>query len=143
MSNSDNGKPRECGSCKLCCELLELPELNKPEYVLCGKYDNDAKACSIYGLDSRPKACKDFRCGWLSDTENFPSYARPDKVGFFCTMLTLGGIDTILYMEKISGVATQHFEELIKRQIINGYPVLIRNRGITRRLCFKLSLHRI
>ncbi len=53
---------RACGSCTLCCKVLEIGELSKPGGTWCPKC-KVGKGCSIY--DDRPKACRAFHCGYL------------------------------------------------------------------------------
>ncbi len=57
---------RECGSCSLCCKLLPVSALYKPQNQWC-KHCVPGKGCASYRL--RPKACRDFACLWL--TEDF------------------------------------------------------------------------
>ena len=57
---------RECGSCSLCCKLLPVSALYKPQNEWC-KHCVPGKGCASYRL--RPKACRDFNCLWL--TEDF------------------------------------------------------------------------
>lgn len=57
---------RNCGSCSLCCKLLPVAALYKPQNEWC-KHCVPGKGCSSYRL--RPKACRDFSCLWL--TEDF------------------------------------------------------------------------
>ncbi|MBU2613389.1 hypothetical protein KJ925_02955 [Patescibacteria group bacterium] len=75
---------RICGSCKLCCTLLKVPELEKTEGVPCPFLCD--KGCGIY--TSRPAACRNFRCAWLNGelSENM----RPDKVGVIIEKLPTG-----------------------------------------------------
>jgi hypothetical protein len=61
------GKPsalpqRECGSCNLCCDVLEVTDVAKPVNELC-KHWEQGKGCTIY--DSRPQMCRSFSCAWL------------------------------------------------------------------------------
>jgi len=53
---------RSCAGCTLCCKLLEIEELEKPE----GKWCPDCapkSGCRIY--DRRPPVCKNFYCLYL------------------------------------------------------------------------------
>ncbi|MBY0613424.1 MAG: hypothetical protein K2P80_14695 [Beijerinckiaceae bacterium] len=59
-------KKRDCGSCSLCCKLLPVAALYKPQNEWC-KHCVPGKGCASYRL--RPKACRDFSCLWL--TEDF------------------------------------------------------------------------
>ena len=53
---------RECGSCSLCCKLLDVPAVYKPAGQWC-KHFAAGTGCEIHQL--RPKACREFACLWL------------------------------------------------------------------------------
>lgn len=53
---------RRCGSCTLCCKLLEIAELEKPVNRWCDLCDV-GKGCRAY--DDRPRSCRSFHCGYL------------------------------------------------------------------------------
>jgi len=55
---------RECGDCSLCCKVLEVPALYKPQGQWC-KHCKPGSGCATYRL--RPKACRDFNCLWLTE----------------------------------------------------------------------------
>lgn len=65
---------RTCGSCTLCCKLLEVHEIEKPANEWCTQCSTKA-GCAIYG--SRPHACIDFECLWLRGLG--PDELRPDR----------------------------------------------------------------
>ncbi len=65
---------RECGSCSLCCKLIAVTELNKPEGVWCSHCAPGTARCLIY--ENRPPSCQGFHCGWLQSSE-FGSEWRP------------------------------------------------------------------
>lgn len=67
---------RECGDCQLCCELIQVEELDKPPHQKCEH--QCPTGCGIY--DIRPKECRVYQCQWRSD-ENVPDELRPDKLG--------------------------------------------------------------
>jgi hypothetical protein len=67
---------RECGSCTACCKVFQIPELNKPRYVLCSHCTGSQ--CGIY--ETRPKVCREYYCLWRR-IEVMPDFARPDKLG--------------------------------------------------------------
>jgi Fe-S-cluster containining protein len=67
---------RECGSCNLCCDILEVTQVDKPLNELC-RHWQAGKGCTIY--DDRPQMCRSFNCGWLQGhlgDEWFPNRAR-------------------------------------------------------------------
>lgn len=54
---------RGCGSCTLCCKLLEVQTLNKPLGKWCEQCAIST-GCRAYEL--RPAECRDFLCGFLT-----------------------------------------------------------------------------
>lgn len=54
---------RTCGTCSLCCKLMEVETLYKPAGTWCSKC-SPPNGCSIH--PQRPDECKAFTCGWLS-----------------------------------------------------------------------------
>jgi hypothetical protein len=68
-----------CGSCTLCCKLLDIPVLNKPEGQWCS-HCAVGKGCTIY--EKRPVPCRDFACLWLesqNEKRPLPAELRPDR----------------------------------------------------------------
>ena len=66
---------RICGECNICCEILEVAEINNNQWVSC-KHQCD-KGCDIY--KNRPSSCEEYNCYWIEG--NFEESDRPDKVG--------------------------------------------------------------
>ena len=66
---------RECGKCTLCCKLIQVNSLDKPQGKWC-EYCKTGKGCTIYSV--RPEDCRTFKCLWLMD-ERLPDTLRPDK----------------------------------------------------------------
>ena len=55
---------RACGSCSMCCKLLPIRELEKPENTWCVHCKpGAADPCTIYA--DRPASCRGFMCHWL------------------------------------------------------------------------------
>jgi hypothetical protein len=54
---------RACGSCSLCCKLLPIRELDKPENQWCVHCRPGNGGCGIYA--DRPPSCRGFACEWL------------------------------------------------------------------------------
>jgi hypothetical protein len=65
---------RECGTCSLCCKLIAVKELKKPEGKWCLHCAPGKGGCQIY--EQRPSSCQDFHCGWLQ-TDLFGDEWRP------------------------------------------------------------------
>jgi hypothetical protein len=55
---------RSCGTCTLCCKVLKIAELDKPQNVWCPNCKQGV-GCLIYS--DRPRECRSFACGWLTD----------------------------------------------------------------------------
>ena len=66
---------RACGSCTMCCKVLQIDELDKPAGAWC---PNCAigKGCKVY--DERPGPCRGFVCIWLTESA-LPDSLRPDR----------------------------------------------------------------
>ena len=54
---------RACGTCTLCCKLMEVRDLGKDDGVWC-KHVLQGRGCGIY--QTRPESCRTFLCGWIS-----------------------------------------------------------------------------
>lgn len=65
----------KCGTCKACCNIYDIKELDKPTHTLCEHHTG--KGCGIY--KSRPIACMTYKCGYLAN--NWREELRPDKCG--------------------------------------------------------------
>src|SRR5438067_3258961 len=66
---------KSCGSCTLCCKLMDVPELDKPAGTWC-RYCQPGKGCSIY-QQVRPDVCGSYRCMWLST--DLPERWKPSR----------------------------------------------------------------
>ncbi|MBX7200181.1 MAG: hypothetical protein K1X51_12505 [Rhodospirillaceae bacterium] len=53
---------RSCDACTLCCKVIGVPELAKPQGHDCRHCDT-GRGCRIY--DRRPAVCADFYCSYL------------------------------------------------------------------------------
>ena len=53
---------RSCGSCTLCCKVLTVEELSKPNGQWC-PHCIKGRGCAIYS--DRPDECRRFQCGYL------------------------------------------------------------------------------
>lgn len=77
---------RQCGSCTLCCKVLEVTDLGKPVNTVCN-HILAGGGCEIY--HERPRQCRSFSCAWLQghlDDDWFPETAG---------MVPHFGLDTI------------------------------------------------
>ena len=78
---------RTCGSCSLCCKVMEIKELKKPMNKWCSHCAKGG-GCSIY--PTRPAECRTFDCLWLKD-ESFPDEFRPQRSKIVFTVEHGGG----------------------------------------------------
>lgn len=56
-----------CDGCRTCCELIGVPEIDKPRGEMC-KHACD-KGCSLHpalGGPGQPESCEAFFCSWLA-----------------------------------------------------------------------------
>jgi hypothetical protein len=68
---------RSCGGCTACCTVMPVSEINKPGDTPCQHLC--AGGCAIY--ESRPSACRGWRCAWLEGLIPGDERRRPDKCG--------------------------------------------------------------
>ena len=78
--------PRPCNGCGMCCKLLAIEELAKPEGQLCSNFAK-GHGCVIYS--TRPGSCSSFQCLW-SVTAAMDESWRPDKCKFLIRTLATG-----------------------------------------------------
>jgi len=69
---------RSCGTCSLCCKVLDIDELEKPAGAWC-RHAKPGKGCGIHG--QHPEGCQAFACMWMRHPE-MPEDWRPDRAGF-------------------------------------------------------------
>ncbi len=65
----------ECGTCTLCCKLLDIPWMDSPVNTLCS-HCNEGEGCLIFvDVDDR---CKQFKCSY-NQVEKINIALRPDN----------------------------------------------------------------
>ena len=74
---------RSCGSCSLCCRLLDVPEAGKQTGQWC-PHCRPGNGCSIYA--DRPEVCRRWACAWLTDIDIGDEW-YPLKCGIVIDML--------------------------------------------------------
>lgn len=84
---------RDCGGCTACCKATRVPELNKPEGVLCANCTGSG--CAIY--ETRPSSCAAFMCQWLAG--DMSESMRPDLSGVVIERLPTSGHTVIALTE--------------------------------------------
>lgn len=70
---------RSCGSCNLCCKIMEVvPEVKPDNHDWCQHANRPAgcAGCKIY--ERRPQECRDFHCMWVID-QRFGEYWYPAR----------------------------------------------------------------
>ena len=92
---------RKCGTCTLCCKIVGVEELNKPQNTECHFCKNDQ--CSIY--DTRPKSCRDFNCLLLLGL--LPDELQPQKVNAVFAMTG----DQKRVIVHVEDTKTEYFKE--------------------------------
>lgn len=116
---------RACGSCSECCELLEIPTLEKPKKTLCHNVCSGG-GCSIY--QDRPSECRTFQCLW---SEGYTGDGqRPDKSGIMAYHIDTQYGRTLLILEIKEKAFTRRSsqkERLIKFAEKRNTPVFISN----------------
>lgn len=55
---------RTCDGCTLCCKVLGISEIQKPQGQWC-QHCTVGEGCQIY--ETRPGECRTFNCAWLTD----------------------------------------------------------------------------
>ena len=77
MENSPVIAGRQCGTCTLCCKVLSIQELEKPQGEWC-PHCAVGRGCNVY--DKRPEECRTFYCGYLTwpvlDEHWFPAKSK-------------------------------------------------------------------
>ena len=68
---------RSCGACSLCCKLLGIAALDKPQGQWC-VHVADGDGCTIH--DRSPDECRRFFCSWIM-TPALDDDWRPDRCG--------------------------------------------------------------
>lgn len=69
---------RDCGGCTLCCKVLGISALDKPQGRWCG-HCAVGRGCKAY--ETRPTECRTFECLWLRREHLGPEW-RPDRAKF-------------------------------------------------------------
>lgn len=68
---------KACGACSMCCQVLDIEELQKPAGLTCPECISGG-GCRVY-MD-RPDVCRDYECLWKGD-RNLGQQMRPDRIG--------------------------------------------------------------
>jgi len=71
----DQRPNRRCGDCSLCCTVMAVGEINKPENVKCSKLTVMGK-CSVH-YNGKPESCTTYQCLWLAGA--MPEELKPSR----------------------------------------------------------------
>jgi hypothetical protein len=69
---------RSCGACTLCCKVVAVLEIAKPNGVWC-PHCSSGQGCAIY--QSRFVSCRTFYCQWMMEKGLGPEW-KPDRAKF-------------------------------------------------------------
>lgn len=69
---------KTCGTCALCCKVLEIEPLAKPAGQWC-VHVRKGRGCGVYA--DRPEPCRTFTCGWLA-TPQLGDEWKPETAKF-------------------------------------------------------------
>ena len=114
---------RECGGCTLCCKLLAVPAIEKPQDKWC-KHCTIGVGCAINGSEQRPEACGLFDCLWLQGYGS--EDMKPDKSKVVMGM-TKDGKNVVLYVDKGRPTAWREksFSEITKQIVEAGKRIFV------------------
>ncbi len=85
---------RSCGTCTMCCKVLQIEDLGKPAGKWC-IHAKPGQGCGIYA--SRPGVCRDYYCEWMLDGRYGPEW-KPDTAKFAVSPLT-GNINLLIAVD--------------------------------------------
>lgn len=69
---------RECSDCDVCCNILEVRELNKKSFCNC-VHRADHGGCGVY--ETRPSICRDWSCAYILDLIPGGEEIKPNNLG--------------------------------------------------------------
>jgi hypothetical protein len=115
---------RNCDSCTLCCDLLEVKDLGKAANSVCEHCDG---GCLIFGQPERPAACSAYRCAWLFN-ESWQEMLRPDRCGV--VFEPFAEDEQLCFTANVDGIRPESWKEgaaaaAIKKMIGAGCSVIV------------------
>jgi len=69
---------RSCGDCDVCCNILEVKEINKKTYKNCD-HRAEGGGCGIY--ESRPHSCRTWDCSYILGLMPNKESLKPNNLG--------------------------------------------------------------
>jgi hypothetical protein len=115
---------RTCGSCTLCCKILGIVELDKPQGRWCAVC-KPGVGCQAY--DQRPQSCRDFSCAWLT-SDFVPDELKPDRSKVVLA-LDMGGARLVAYPDSPADWRREPMQSFLKQQSARsggGWHVVLR-----------------
>jgi hypothetical protein len=114
-------QPRTCGTCTLCCKLIEVTELEKPRGTWCHhcRQHQGQGGCNIY--QDRPLGCREFVCGWLQG--EVPEDLKPESCGAVFDMDNDG--KTIVMHFNTTKTPSRKLLAYIDRLVATGNGILV------------------
>lgn len=113
---------RECGGCTLCCKLMGVEELNKPQETWCIHCDKGS-GCKIHEKENYPPSCKVYKCLWLQGI--VPLEFRPDKVRAVVGTTEDGKNMAIYSMKKDLSDSPVQFRDWIIEGVLKKMKVVV------------------
>lgn len=104
---------RACGECTVCCTVMAVPELHKPNRRACTHVCDEG--CAIHA--ERPQDCRDFHCLWLRGAVGDGERERPDQLGVMFDQFTRredGSVHTIAFEAWNGALAERAAREVVE-----------------------------
>lgn len=146
-SMSPDPMVRSCGTCRVCCKLPNIPELNKPLDTWCTHVNRERaseRGCSVFGTAQRPSVCSAFSCGWalgMGDAED-----RPDRLGVLIQPTVRADTERVLtFVEFRPGALAEPRAQALLEQWAakNGGFVIIRKHATPTFMQVPITINRI
>jgi hypothetical protein len=118
----------DCGGCTVCCDLLGVKELGKPYYARC-EHLTPGKGCGTY--ETRPSACRVFRCAWHLGLFDLKQQWRPDQCGLVFEIQSDANVNAVFLQiyETTPGAADGDRALYLARRILADKRFRRLNRG--------------
>ena len=112
---------RSCGSCTVCCRILEIGALDKPAGILCRH--NTGTACGIYS--ERPEACARWYCLWRK-IGALPDALRPDRSGVVFSLESRPPIAAAPHESCVVGRAVDGTQAFERWEVAEAFAMFVR-----------------
>jgi len=130
MKPGDIAKGKNCGECGLCCKLIGVESIGKPQFTWCRHFKRSV-GCGIY--EDRPHDCRAFICYWLH-VPNLGDEWRPDRSGVLPYVETEGisedfdlstGIGLMLVGNPLKIVRQKSFQDFVTTGVMSSVPLFL------------------